>query len=313
MFSDLEQIIYCLAIISLPIFMLQLLFPSFFYSMAPYLNMFTIEEQQVNGGWYVGFYMFSGWGADRNCGFMWEPGAFAFMIVLGTIFRLAQNNMRLDHHIAVYAVAIITTFSTMGYIVFFYIIMAKYLQTKKMYIYAPILCLFLFFSYIQFWQVEFLGPKIEKYYESMDTIYRSSELSGGILRVNRFAILDLAYQEFKKWPLGYGVFEASPFYIQYGEKISGPNTYAQILLRWGIVGIIFFFLAIYKFINQKFCNENIFVRIFLIFAMLSSVFSYGLINNSILLAILYYPFIKDKIKEGNHENNSYYRRIRFVW
>ncbi len=308
-FKDFERIIFILTLISLPIFAAQLLFPDVFSSLAPYLNGFTIEEQQIFGGWYIGIYMYSGWAFGRNCGFMWEPGAFTFMIIIATLFRLSQHSMKIDRHVIVYLVAIATTFSTMGYIVFTFILLAQYIQKKNIFVYVLFIPLFMTLAYMQYWELEFIGPKIAQYYADIGNIYRSSVLAGSILRVNRFDILVLAFKESLKWPIGYGIFENTPFYLQYAERVSGPNTYAQILLRWGWIGIIIFIYAAWKYIKHIFRNEAFMVKGVLYISLLASVSSYSLLNNSILLVMLYYPFIsmpkETHINQKNKINNQY--------
>lgn len=289
-FVNIEKVIFFLSLISLPIFLLQYLNPDFFYNLSSALDFITIEEQRENGGWYIGIYMFSGWAPDRNCGFMWEPGAFAFMLLMSIIIRLAQNRLTFDSHIFVYIIAIISTFSTMGYIVLFLILIGSFLKTRNILVLLFVLPLFIIAGYSIYYEVEFLGPKIEKYNDEMNDVSVANEVAGGMLRLNRFGILDYAVKETIKWPFGFGILEDTPAYLNFNEVVRGPNTYAQILLRWGLLGLILFFISLFKYINISFSEHGVHVRILLFFAMVLSVFSYSLMNNSVLLAILYYPF-----------------------
>ena len=75
-FDGLFNYWYVLCVLSFPIFVFESIFPSFVQSLAPYLNFMTQAEQTESGGFYLFFYMHSGWaqfmgGIVRNCGFMW--------------------------------------------------------------------------------------------------------------------------------------------------------------------------------------------------------------------------------------------------
>lgn len=293
-FVNLEKVIFYLTLISLPIFLFQYFNPDIFYNVSSILDYITIDEQRENGGWYIGIYMFSGWAPDRNCGFMWEPGAFAFMLLMAIIIRLANNNLKFDSHILTYITAIITTFSTMGYIVLFFILMVAFLKTRNFLVLLIVLPLFLIGVYSLYYDVEFLDPKVEKYHEEMNEFSIASEMAGGMLRLNRFGILEFAIKESFKWPFGFGILEDTPAYLNFKEVVRGPNTYAQLLLRWGWFGVILFFISIFKYVNISFSRNYIHIRILLFFAVVLSVFSYNLINNSVLLAILYYPYVNMK-------------------
>ncbi len=282
-----ENIIFYLSLISLPIFLFQLYYPDFFYNISTSLNMFTIEEQQDNGGWYIGIYMFNGWAPDRNSGFMWEPGAFAFIVFLAILIRLSINNFKLDYRIFVYSLAIISTFSTMGYIVLFILILAYLIKIKNYLSFIFIIPTFLFVSLTTIAELDFMKPKIEEYSENIDFMRDDDDY----IKMNRFGILSFALEESFKWPIGYGVFYNTPAIKKYNKPVLGANTYSDILLRWGWVGIIIFILAIFKFVNCFFSNVNTITRKLLIIAFLAAVFSNNLLSNSVFLILLYYPYI----------------------
>jgi len=249
--------------------------------------MFTIEEQQDNGGWYIGIYMFNGWAPDRNSGFMWEPGAFAFIVFLAILIRLSINNFKLDYRIFVYSLAIISTFSTMGYIVLFILILAYLIKIKNYLSFIFIIPTFLFVSLTTIAELDFMKPKIEEYSENIDFMRDDDDY----IKMNRFGILSFALEESFKWPIGYGVFYNTPAIKKYNKPVLGANTYSDILLRWGWVGIIIFILAIFKFVNCFFSNVNTITRKLLIIAFLAAVFSNNLLSNSVFLILLYYPYI----------------------
>lgn len=129
-------------------------------------------------------------------------------------------------------------------------------------------------------------------------------MSGQVLRVNRFGILAFAIEESLKWPFGFGVFDATPSLLIYNEILSGPSTYADLLLRWGWLGLVLFVWAVFRFTNRVFPHINIAARNLVFLAILASVGTYGLLHNVILLSLLYYPFIsKDKLTPVTEEKD----------
>ena len=281
-----ENIIFYLTLISLPIFLFQLYNTDFFYEISSSLNRFTIEEQKEIGGWYIGFYMFNGWAIERNSGFMWEPGAFAFIVFLAILIRLSINNFKFDFRIFVYSLAIISTFSTMGYIVLFILILA-YLVNIKNYISFFFIPIIFVVSLETIANLDFMKPKIEEYYENIDFMIDDDNY----IKMNRFGILTFVSEESFKWPIGYGVFYNTPAIKKYNKPVLGANTYSDILLRWGWLGIIIFIFASIKFIKVFFPNVNILTKNLLIIAFLVSVFSNNLLSNPLFLILLYYPYI----------------------
>lgn len=293
-FTKMEKIIFTLTLISLPIFIYQLINTDFFYSLSPLLNQYSMEEQQIEGGWYIGIYMFSGWAEDRNSGFMWEPGAFAFMIILAIYFRLSQNKYKFDKYIFVYILAVISTFSLMGYLAIFFIILFFISRQKNIIVYVYIVPLFLFLTIYSIIELDFLGEKLIEYFESTETIGRTGEIAGGHLRMTRFGILIFALEEVLYWPLGFGIFQDTASVLKYGERATGPNTYAQILFRWGFLGIILFFFASWNYIKLAFSGISKFGKILLFLSFATSVFSYSHLNSIMFYVILFTPFIFNK-------------------
>ena len=293
-FKRIENIVYFLTLFSLPIFFYQLYNPDFFFGLGPLLNQYTILEQQMEGGWYIGIYMFSGWAFERNSGFMWEPGAFAFMLILAIFFRLSYNNYKFDKRIIVYIVAILTTFSTMGYIVTFLLIMFFLSRKKSLLIYVYVIPLFISLAVYSINEFEFLGDKLIEYTEAGDEIGRTSEVAGDRLRMTRFGIFTFALEESLKWPLGFGIFETTPAVLKYGEPVTGPNTYAQVLLRWGFLGVILLLAVSWKYIKYAFEGLSKYSMVLLYLAFMFSIFSYNHLNNIMLYVIFFAPFIFEK-------------------
>lgn len=245
-FEKLFNYIYYLTIISLILFSIQLLKPSLFYSVSSFLNFITQAEQKQAGGWYIFIYMFSGWAFDRNCGFMWEPGGFAAILVFSLIYQLVRNNYTIDKRVLIFSIALITTFSTAGYLALFFILIQFFIQRKEtLYhpIYWVILIALIIFIPKFYKESDFMQSKIESYQEQgIDT----RETLSGMIRVSRIGIAVIVLDYSFVWPFGNGILTNEYKIKKYGD-VQGPNSLAQILHEWGWLGFILFYSLFYRY------------------------------------------------------------------
>ena len=101
----------------------------------------------------------------RNCGMFWEPGAFQGYIMLAFLFYIDDYKSLWKTHklkCIILSLALLTTFSTTGYIVYLFYI-AYIIFTSKISFYiktcvASIMFIFCIYAYYNF---DFLGEKIE--------------------------------------------------------------------------------------------------------------------------------------------------------
>ncbi len=290
----LERIIYILTLISLPFFFLEVSLPGFFNNLSPYLNFFTQEEQQHANGWYIFIFMHSGWSEYRNCGFMWEPGAFAFMILLGMTIRFMKyGRIKIDKYIIIYILALLTTISTMGYLALFIIIMAFAIQKKKLLL-LPLLLPLLIPIFIEILKLDFLLPKIATYFDQLDVMYTPDNTT--YLKVNRFSYMLLAINQSLTWPFGFGIVQNKDVLKEYSSDVLGVSTLANILIYWGWLGITVFFYAISKFYSKiQFQKNNILLGSSII-ALTIAFFSNPLEKSPILFILIFYPFVYRRLK-----------------
>lgn len=303
----LEKIIYSLTIISLPIYILEIAFPDLFASLATYLNFITQEEQKQAGGWYIFIFMHSAWSESRNCGFMWEPGAFAFMILLGMSIRFMQYGMiKFDKRITMYIIALLTSFSTMGYFGLFIILTAYIIQQRKL-IYLTLLLPLFAPVIMEILQLDFLLPKISTYFNQLDVIYNPENQS--YLKVNRFSYTLLAIQQSLAWPFGFGIVPSKYILKEHSTEVLGVSTLANILIYWGWLGILFFFYGISKFYAIIQTTKNNALLYACIISLAFAFFSNPLEKSPILFLILFYPFVFKKfnvapLKKFKHTINK---------
>ncbi len=287
-FIRLEKLILVLAIISLPIFTAQLLAPDYFMSLGSYLNIFTFGEPLKSGDWNIFLYNFSSIAKERNCGFMWEPGAFAFMLVLAQIVRFNNNNYKFDRYSIIYLIAIITTFSTMGYLAYAVLIVTylKYNQRKKFY-YLLLIPFFVYFFYESYLIYDFLGKKMENYIFDVDLYYYTDKIYGGIFKYNRLGYFIYAITQSTTWPFGYGVFT--------NFKFTGVGTLSDIILSWGWIGLFFFIYQVYRVVCILSIKKIKYINILVSISILSAFFSNPFANSFIAFLFVFYPLHYKKL------------------
>lgn len=183
--------------------------------------------------------------SSRNSGMFWEPGAFqGYIIVVPLMFidNLSLLWRRYKRYCVVLLIALVTTFSTTGYIAFA-VIMLYYVAIKLRNKFArillvPVLLMALIYAYTS---LDFLGEKIDKQIERATSGYVTVDRLGS-------AILDWHY--IKKNPLtGNGLADVTRYedHLMYKELIGGfSNGFTDVIAKFGIIFIIVYFVLIYK-------------------------------------------------------------------
>lgn len=108
------DLIYYLALYSLVLYLICSIVPAVATSL-PYIGQFYDTSCTIHNAIFS--VVISGATFPRNFGFTWEPGAFALLLCIATFCSLHCYNSVSKKRLLVYSIAIITTFSTMGYIV----------------------------------------------------------------------------------------------------------------------------------------------------------------------------------------------------
>jgi hypothetical protein len=284
-YDKLIKYFYYLALISLPIFVLQLAVPSIFYNLSGALNFMTGDAHKMAGNWYIFFYMFTVWHPLQNSGFMWEPGAFAAVLIFGLVYRISKNGFIIDKYVIIFFVALLTTVSTAGYLAIAFIIIAFLLEKgKRNYAIFFMIPIFFYFAINFYHQSDFLSGKIDTYLE-MGTDTRLHE-RGDILRVSRLGIAMITVESSLQWPFGNGVFDSSYIIQKYGD-VEGPSSLTTILHQWGWIGLFFTVYILYKFILLP---RDIPYSLLLVVALLIVLFSNPFSFKYLVYSIPYYMF-----------------------
>lgn len=289
------------SIISLPVFVIQLIFPQIFFSLSNYLNFMSQTGQFDNQGWYLYVYMFSAWAFDRNCGFMWEPGAFAFVLIIIIVFKLYLSDFKTDRTILILVLALITTFSTMGYICLFLISVPYLIKIKKLNFMILLAPIFFLLIYYLFNQLPFLSAKINMYFQNMGTNTYVVDIDR--IKVNRFEIFIQNIEQTIYWPFGYGILTSKYIIEKYGVNRIGVNGLGSILQIWGVYGMYMFVNYLTKFLKYL-GKQPAVIHVFCIIAILLAIFSNPVHKNTLVLMLFYTPLIFTKEQIINSFNNE---------
>lgn len=286
-----SQLIFIFALISLPIYVLQISVPYFAsaiesiellinpFSSLPErksLVIYTISTHEIDG---------VGNGILRNFGMYHEPGAFATFLTfaLGTNLLLKQKLSSKKNIILI--VSMVTTFSTAGYIALTILLIAYFVKTYSRKSSVLIMLSIVAIPVIlKIYSLPFIEAKIEEKVETEINQSLSTPTSGRILGARK------ALYVLEKYPIwGRGLISASresdissPEYAGYGFMVFFSQLgipFSLIFLVYFIIGITFnkllikdysFFLLLYLIANminlfsQKFIGDAFFIVFFFI-------------------------------------------------
>ena len=254
-FEKLFRFLYLLVIIASCFYIVEVIAPSFVNNLTPYLNFLVHGKMLENGDFYIIVYNHLGlynkyYGIfPRNCGFMWEPGAYAWILNFMIVYKLHRDNYVLDRKILLLVVALVTTFSTAGYFGLFFIVIFYLIKrgSRRALLLLPfVLLAFIYGALKLFNTADFLSEKLD-YYEEVGMEVREQtfgEQSWG--RVNRIAMGRISLENSLVHPWGDGINLSSYIVNKYGE-ITAANALAALLREWGWLGFIAFAIAVWRF------------------------------------------------------------------
>ena len=230
----------------------------------------------------------------RNPGPFWEPGAFAVYLIVALIFNIIKEGNLLTKKNVVFVIALITTFSTAGYIALFFLMCGYFIFNRGL-SQKIILIVFVIASLSIYTNTTFLKEKVTH------NLYIADESTS-----SRFGSALADYRLFEKSPIvGWG---RGP--MRYGGEVSlfgkdeHRNNGAFILLAtYGSLGFLMYFFLLYKSlknINNLFLFRKRFALVSF-FTILILGFAQDLFFKPFFLCFLFLFVI---IKSKNINNNS---------
>jgi hypothetical protein len=239
-----------LTVVSLIGYLFQLLIPDYFFEVN---DLFGLDEGVKVISSSLLFNMNILIHPNRNCGFMWEPGAFAG--VLTAILYLNNNfslkNRKLNSLILI--LGILSTLSTMGYLSLIVHLFSKVKFNNKL----PAMVVIFFsiaFLYYLGDEIPFLRDKVIDQIVNLDSELNNvtvSNRAGFTSGLTRFGSILLDWEVFSNNPLiglGPDIYTTSKeiIYGEFGENVIRASGVMNFLLKFGIIGFFLFFYLLYN-------------------------------------------------------------------
>ncbi len=245
----LVKVIYWGAVISIPLYALQLVAGPQMLAIGQRLH---IAPDIPN---YTNFFVFTYVTGhhDRNCGFVWEPGAYGCFLNIALMINLAQNRFVIDKKTIWFVVAIITTLSTTSYLALLIAVLMYYRAnggkfSKIIFIGVPLIAAVAF-------KLPFLFDKISKMYvhdmNDIDNIQFLSEYYlevGGELPLNRFSSAAYLWQLFGIRLL-WGVSNPYQDTVTILKNVNISNGIIDFCAKFGVLGLSYMLYCFGKFFN----------------------------------------------------------------
>lgn len=195
----------------------------------------------------------------RNSGFTWEPGAFQFLLNLSFFYEI-QRSYKLDRRKIVYIIAIITTFSSTGYLILAFNIFVYIFFYRKKIQSSKIACKFiLIISLIVVIAVYLILTKNSFIFKKLSLFNNNNSAN---MRLDDF-IRDMKIF-YDNILIGIGILKFN--YLGILEKRISTNSHTLILASFGIIGYLIYNILLYTRLKQKERNYNlVFILIMLAF------------------------------------------------
>lgn len=263
LFSIYEYFLVRLAIISLIMWLFQIILggdtlynliskisgiSSFSYVSGDGLNaiIYSVQPSEYN------FINNLGFAIPRNCGYAWEPGAFAVYLCMAIFINLfiSKSENKSKIHFWILVIALISTQSTTGFAMFT-IIMLYYYYNKSLitkFISLPVMII----AIVIIFSLPFMGEKILNLgndTDEIDTVIESSINNEDDVSVSpqRFVSFMIAFEDFKNNPiLGTGGIQGESWTSKAGANISVISGIGSLLAQTGIIGFLFFIISSLK-------------------------------------------------------------------
>ena len=172
---------------------------------------------------------------NRNSGMFWEPGAFAGYLNMALLFMIL--NERISKVLVIpMLIALATTYSTTGYLVFFilFVYYIRSLKTSNAFIKSILTILAICGIVYAYNNIDFLGTKLS----ATDDVGNS--------RITNFATYSKEIAD--NFLIGASFTE---------NGVSSGNGFLSFLLEVGIIGILFYFISIYNKVVLYFDKKKV--------------------------------------------------------
>jgi hypothetical protein len=294
LFRIFERLLFFLAIISLCIWSIQLALGSdtLFYLISNIKGIDLFSYVSGNGLSALIYSVQPSYSSllyatiPRNCGYAWEPGAFAVYLCLAIFINLffIDSDKKGRTRLIVLIIALLSTQSTTGYLIFVIMILS-YLLNKRLKIVILLLPLVII-SLVYVTTLPFMSKKVIELIDETKGIDQLVEESYGSeisFTPQRFTSFLIAFKDFQSNPIlgvAGNIEETWTYKIQ--TNISTISGIGNLLQSFGLCGFFFFVILSYK-TSVLFSNYFNYNGKFLFFLMILFI--------SVSYSILFIPLI----------------------
>jgi hypothetical protein len=309
-----SNIIYHLAIISLLFFFVQLIDAEFVYNIVnqiqeafniPINKIYTSQSIRISYStaliYTINVSENTFFFENRNSGFCFEPTSYASFLSLAMIINLIITNFKLNYKFYVLFIALITTFSTSGFICILLILITYLVNSKnysKAYLFLLILLLISVLSLdFIFVKIQQTGLEFSDVNQRIADLERFSDSNSDVIALGRGASFQyMISNEFIKYPIfGYGGFDTGR-----DSNLSLVSGIGEILIRFGLFGFIIYFLLLFKG-SRAVMQNTLKFRIIILLIIIINLISYNFLFNIFYLVFLFIP--RDLHLKSDHKLN----------
>lgn len=250
----------------------------------------------------------------RNCGFAWEPGGFAVYICLAIFINifLSKSQKKFNKRFWILLLALITTQSTTGYIIFI-IIMFFYLYQvnfKIVLVALPLLLGILIFLATLPFMTEKIINLIEETAKA-ELIVEQSIGSENTRTPQRFSSFLIAIRDFKENPLfGFGGHDEERWFNKINANVAPISGIGNLLAQYGLTGFIFFMVLLMRssvFIS-KIYNYKGSLLLFIIVLLIT--ISYSIIFDPVIMSFWMFSFFEYQNNSLNNNSQALHQNIK---
>lgn len=282
------KVMVFLAVIAFPFYVFQLIDPlGLFNFLKPIevffgLGKFSGSINSDTGAHYVNvvFYTLNILYTDifhRSCGFAFEPGFYSIFLVLAIFFNVVIAKTLFNKASIILIIALITTFSTTGFIAFFVVLIYHTYKGTGSYWFKYLVPFFIAGGIIVFLNVSFLSEKIIDSYNSLGKMNLSEIGYGMNFTAGRFLGFKVGLYNFQLNPLiGFGDYSEGEYFRKtFGSRVGIINGIASYLATLGSVGVLLLLIAFHKTYRQiRLLYGNIAIPLSIVLLIVSFSFSF---------------------------------------
>jgi hypothetical protein len=244
LYESLEKSVVWLSGIALFLWLVQIALPSVLVALIRAMAIFpsTVTAKGVNGIIYS--VQTTAERIPRNCGFAWEPGGFASILVFAILLNLTRTGLRWKANPSLWILiaALMSTQSTTGWTTAGVLVVWFVVRQKLWFLWAAAVVPVVLLA----WASPMMGEKLmgaasETQNLPVDEAIDNALQYETIYTPQRFASFQISLIDFKKRPLlGFGGHESDSYLSKIGIRAVLVSGAGEILRKFGIVGALFF-------------------------------------------------------------------------